>query len=209
MEASRVQWGAPINGTARELLAKAEDVDEDGSGENAREFLRYLLYPGPMRAADVFRDAEAHGYSKRQMQRARSAIGARIDKLGMRDGWQWSLPKVPTQPRRCRRHTEHKIAWHLRHLRRVLRVTGLIRSTRKQSGMTFKRGQSGNPDGRPPGIPDKRTALRELLLPHADALVGKAVERALAGDASALRICIEPDHPGGKGQGRSRTTAGA
>ncbi len=93
--ASRVQWGAPIDGTARELLAKAEDVDEDGSGENAREFLRYLLYPGPMRAADVFKDAEAHGYSKRQMQRARAAIGARIDKLGMRDGWQWSLPKVP------------------------------------------------------------------------------------------------------------------
>jgi hypothetical protein len=96
--ASRVQWGAPIDGTARELLAEAEDVDEDGSGENAREFLRYLLCHGPMRAADVFKDAEAHGYSKRQMQRARSSVGARIDKLGMRDGWQWSLPKVPPGP---------------------------------------------------------------------------------------------------------------
>jgi putative DNA primase/helicase len=93
--ASRVAWGAPIDGTARELLAKAEDVDEDGSGGNARDFLRCLLEPGPMRAADVFRDAKAHGYSERQMQRARSAIGARVDKLGMREGWEWSLPKMP------------------------------------------------------------------------------------------------------------------
>jgi hypothetical protein len=93
--ASRVSWGAPIDGTARQLLAKAEDVDEDGSGDNAREFLRYLLELGPKRASDVFRDAEAHGYSKRQMQRARSAIGATVDKLGMKEGWEWSLPKVP------------------------------------------------------------------------------------------------------------------
>jgi hypothetical protein len=96
VSASRVRWGAPIVGTARELLATAEDVDGDGSGQNAAEFLRYLLTEGPMRASDVFRDAEAHGYSKRQMQRARSTIGARIDKLGMRDGWQWSMPKMPT-----------------------------------------------------------------------------------------------------------------
>ena len=59
--------------------------------------------------------------------------------------------------------------------------------------MAFKQGESGNPSGRPPGIRDKRTALREPLTPHADALVTKAVEMALAGDASALRICI--DHP--------------
>jgi hypothetical protein len=51
--------------------------------------------------------------------------------------------------------------------------------------------QSGNPSGRPPGIRDKRTAMRALLEPHADALVAKAVELALAGDGAALRICIE------------------
>ena len=51
-----------------------------------------------MRASEVFKDAEAHGYSKRQMQRARAAIGARIDKLGMNGGWEWSLPKMPPGP---------------------------------------------------------------------------------------------------------------
>jgi hypothetical protein len=55
----------------------------------------------------------------------------------------------------------------------------------------FKSGQSGNPAGKPIGAKDKRTALRGLLQPHADALVKKAVELALAGDTTALRICID------------------
>ncbi len=57
--------------------------------------------------------------------------------------------------------------------------------------MLFEKGQSGNPDGRPRGIRDKRTALRELLMPHADALIAKAVEMALSGDSAALRICVD------------------
>ncbi len=57
--------------------------------------------------------------------------------------------------------------------------------------MAFQPGQSGNPEGRPPGIRDKRTAMRELLVPHAEDLVAKAVEMALAGDATALRLCLD------------------
>lgn len=52
-------------------------------------------------------------------------------------------------------------------------------------------GQSGNPAGRPPGIRDKRTAMRALLEPHADELVAKVVEMAKNGDTTALRICID------------------
>lgn len=59
------------------------------------------------------------------------------------------------------------------------------------SGGQFKKGQSGNPAGKPRGARDKRTALRELLQPHAAGLVKKAVELALAGDTTALRICID------------------
>lgn len=55
----------------------------------------------------------------------------------------------------------------------------------------FKKGQSGNPAGKPRGAKDRRTALRELLQPHASELVQKAVELALAGDTTALRICID------------------
>lgn len=59
------------------------------------------------------------------------------------------------------------------------------------SGGQFKKGQSGNPAGKPKGARDKRTALRELLQPHAADLVKKAVDLALAGDTTALRICID------------------
>jgi putative DNA primase/helicase len=93
--ASRVMWGAAVDGSARELLARAEQVDEDGGAENAREFLRAILASGPISAAQAIRDGEANGFSRRQMQRACKAIRARVEKMGMKDGWQWSLPKVP------------------------------------------------------------------------------------------------------------------
>lgn len=57
--------------------------------------------------------------------------------------------------------------------------------------MTFKQGKSGNPSGRPPGIVDKRTKLRNLLDPHVDTIIEKLIERAIAGDPTALRLCIE------------------
>jgi len=56
---------------------------------------------------------------------------------------------------------------------------------------TFKKGKSGNAKGRPKGIQDRRTALRELLDPHSKALVKKAVEMAKEGDMGALRLCLE------------------
>jgi hypothetical protein len=55
----------------------------------------------------------------------------------------------------------------------------------------FEKGESGNPNGRPKGIVDKRTRLSGLLDSHAEALVKKAVDLALAGDSHALRLCIE------------------
>jgi hypothetical protein len=57
--------------------------------------------------------------------------------------------------------------------------------------MTWEKGESGNPAGRPIGVPDKRTAMRALLEPHAEDLVAKVVELAKSGDTTALRICID------------------
>lgn len=57
--------------------------------------------------------------------------------------------------------------------------------------MTFKQGQSGNPKGRPKGVIDKRTKLRDYLEPHAEELIQKTVELALTGEINALRLCLE------------------
>lgn len=57
--------------------------------------------------------------------------------------------------------------------------------------MAFQPGQSGNPNGRPKGIVDKRAELRGLLEPHAKEIVGKLIESAKAGDPTAIRLCIE------------------
>lgn len=55
----------------------------------------------------------------------------------------------------------------------------------------FKKGQSGNPDGKPKGAKDKRTEYRKLLEPHAEALIQKAVSLALKGDSTALKLCLD------------------
>jgi hypothetical protein len=57
--------------------------------------------------------------------------------------------------------------------------------------VAFKKGVSGNPKGKPKGCKDKRTELRAMLEPHAGALIKKAVDLALAGDTTALRICMD------------------
>jgi len=56
----------------------------------------------------------------------------------------------------------------------------------------FKPGQSGNPRGKPKGARHKATlAALELLDGEAEALTRKAVDLALEGDTTALRLCLE------------------
>jgi hypothetical protein len=56
----------------------------------------------------------------------------------------------------------------------------------------FKPGQSGNPAGKKPGTRNRATrALEELLDGEAEALTRKAIELALGGDMTALRLCLD------------------
>jgi hypothetical protein len=56
----------------------------------------------------------------------------------------------------------------------------------------FARGRSGNPAGRPRGCRDHvNRAARLLLAGEGEAPTRKAVELALAGDPTAMRLCIE------------------
>lgn len=71
----------------------------------------------------------------------------------------------------------------------------------KQRGKPFRKGQSGNPDGRPVGARHRYTRAAETLLEgEAEALTRRAVEMALGGDGTAMRLCLERIYPVRKGR---------
>src|SRR4030081_1458721 len=56
----------------------------------------------------------------------------------------------------------------------------------------FRKGVSGNPAGRPLGTRNRATVLAEQLLEgEAERLVREAIDRAMAGDVLAMRLCLE------------------
>jgi hypothetical protein len=63
---------------------------------------------------------------------------------------------------------------------------------RRGGGRPFAKGRSGNPAGRPRGSRNKSTLAAQLLLEgEAEALTRKAVELAMAGNALALKLCLD------------------
>ena len=56
----------------------------------------------------------------------------------------------------------------------------------------FPKGSSGNPAGRPRGSHNRSTLAAEMLLEgEAEALTRRAIELALEGDITALKLCLE------------------
>jgi hypothetical protein len=68
----------------------------------------------------------------------------------------------------------------------------LLKPRGRPRGRPFEKGRSGNPAGRRAGSLNKATlAAAALLAGESEALTRKAVERALAGDPTAMRLCLE------------------
>jgi hypothetical protein len=58
--------------------------------------------------------------------------------------------------------------------------------------MPFVKGQSGNPAGRPRGARNRKTRIVEAMLDTEDkSMVRRVIGLALAGDPTALRLCME------------------
>ena len=75
-------------------------------------------------------------------------------------------------------------------------------SVKKEIPGRFKKGQSGNPAGKPKGTRHRATmAMLELLKDESQALARVCVDRALEGDIQALKLCLDricppsKDHP--------------
>ncbi len=55
----------------------------------------------------------------------------------------------------------------------------------------FKKGQSGNPKGRPKGIVDRRSRYLALIEQHMPDVVSQVVSAALGGDMTACKILFD------------------
>lgn len=94
ISASRVIWGAAVDGSAMSLLAEAETSGGEGGGclAEAKEFLETELAYGPVTANQLKRSAEQAGYSWRTVDRAKRKLGIKSRKEGMKGSWAWFLP---------------------------------------------------------------------------------------------------------------------
>jgi hypothetical protein len=74
----------------------------------------------------------------------------------------------------------------------IMKKDDLPANTGQKQGGRFQPGRSGNPKGKPKGARHKATQAAMVLLDgEAEALTRKAVELALEGDVTALRLCLD------------------
>lgn len=100
IEASAVLWGEAITGSARELLAAADEPASEGEGgalADAKVWLADCLTDGPKPQSEVMQLAAVDGHSKATIRRAKEALGVKSIKEGMGAGWRWALPSEGAQ----------------------------------------------------------------------------------------------------------------
>jgi hypothetical protein len=89
-----VAFGDPIAGSARDILASAEEYDnesEDAPG-GLEDILCDLVKAGPVPAIQATNEAKKHGFSASMIHRTRTRIGIESRKDSMTGGWVWFLP---------------------------------------------------------------------------------------------------------------------
>ncbi len=93
IETSRVKWEpSPVNGLTADEILRQPDPEEKGARDEAKAFLTELLKDAPMSSKDVFTNARGAGVAERTLRRAAQELGVKKEKLGMVEGWMWSLP---------------------------------------------------------------------------------------------------------------------
>ena len=92
--ASRIVWGEPLEGSARDLLAEAEDdgkAQDGGAANSVEAFLRSVLATGERKQSDIAAKGAPLGFSKDKLFRASKELGVVKRKGGLAEGWRWSL----------------------------------------------------------------------------------------------------------------------
>ena len=103
LSASRVLWGAELEGTAKQLLATAEaEADPEGQSQNksATDWLRDLLLEEScgLRVGEIIKLAKSNGFSESTIYRVKGRLGltAKTTGFGKDKVSIWSLPNSVT-----------------------------------------------------------------------------------------------------------------
>ncbi len=111
---SRVLWGNPLEGSARDLLAVADtvaDPEEHGALTETADWLHGLLNDeGEMDKRDVMKLARTNGFAERTIQRARGKLGiqVRTSGFGREKRSYWRLPENPIRANRAKDSTSQE-----------------------------------------------------------------------------------------------------
>jgi hypothetical protein len=96
LDASRVVWGAPVEGTPRELLAEAEPDGDQSEARDAAGWLQELLMDGPRAVKEVRREGDNAGFAWRTLQRAMRTAGVESKRGGFGQPATWVLVSCAT-----------------------------------------------------------------------------------------------------------------
>lgn len=100
----RLEWeSAPVDLQADGVLAASRDgASVGGALDEAVEWLRDVLSPGPMPATEVRAKAEADGIANRTLDRAKQKLGVQATREGYSNQgrWMWVMPhSAPDTPK--------------------------------------------------------------------------------------------------------------
>lgn len=90
ISASRILWGAAVEGSARDLLAES-DAEGDIEQRDAADWLQKLLKDKPLPVGEVKRHADEAGFKWRTVQRAMRKAGVKSHREGFGKPASWSL----------------------------------------------------------------------------------------------------------------------
>lgn len=97
IQASRIAWGAAVQGSARELLTEPGE-DDAGDAQDVCDMLRAALTADCWTPVDTAQHGPLKaGFSKKQIWTASKKLGVirKKGEDGPRDGWYWRLPTNP------------------------------------------------------------------------------------------------------------------
>ena len=96
--ASRILWGEYLEGSARDLLAEAEDDGKetvksaDAALLSVQAWLRAALADGERKQSEISAEGAEQGFSRGRLFRASNAIHIVKRKDGFQGEWMWRLP---------------------------------------------------------------------------------------------------------------------